>query len=67
MNRKTLEQSMPVAADIQAVVGYRLEPEDGGPYIIVATFLLVKDATLFVTAAAPGQEIGEYTVILIED
>jgi len=33
----------------------------------VATFLLVKDAILFVKAAAPGQYIGEYTVLTIDD
>lgn len=66
MDRKTLEQCMPNVADIQAVVGYRLEP-DGGPYIIVATFRLVKDAVLFVDAAAPGLYTGEYAVLTIED
>lgn len=65
MNRQMLEQSMPAVADIQAAVGYRLDPD--GPYVIVATFLLVKDATLFVTAASPGQEIGEYAVLTIDD
>lgn len=66
MDRKMLEKCMPEVANIQAVVGYRLVPGEG-PYMIVATFLLAKDATLFVAAAAPGQYIGEYAVLMIED
>lgn len=66
MDRKTLDYLMPDVGDIHAVVGYRLEP-DGGPYIIVATFRLVKDAILFVAAAAPGHHIGELAVLTIED
>jgi len=65
MRRWILERILSNMYDTEAAIGYRLAPDC--PYIIIATFINRRDAEVFMGAADRSQEVGTYTLILIED
>jgi hypothetical protein len=65
MKRSMLDNVIPSHDRIEAVVGFRLSED--GPYIIIAIFLSLGDAQLFVSTARPKLGIGSYLAIPIDD
>jgi hypothetical protein len=65
MRRWVLEHTLSNMCDIEAAIGYRLAPD--APCVIIATFTDRRDAEVFMGATDRSQEVGTYTLILIED